>query len=149
MHLYACASVAFFLPAQTRLRWNSYRGDGFLVLVPKKRTGSIVAFFGKFPIHLNYVYTTAHALCFRFHMFIMEQKFLFLPAQTPSTLAQYLFHVYLVGNPKRESEFKMAVTVGLQDISSMNITLETSYDFILYVFYSRIKLNVFCQRRPQ
>ena len=149
MHLYACASVAFFCQRRPVYAGTAIEGMVFWFQYQKKRTGSIVAFFGKFPIHLNYVYTTAHALCFRFHMFIMEQKFLFLPAQTPSTLAQYLFHVYLVANPKRESEFKMVVTVGLQDISSMNITLETSYDFILYVFYSRIKLNVFCQRRPQ
>ena len=63
-----------------------------------------------------------------------------------SSLAQYIFHVYLFVNPKSELEFKMVVTVGLQDISSMYITLEISYVFILYVFYSRIKLNVFCQR---
>ena len=61
----------------------------------------------------------------------------------PSTLAQYLFLVFWVANQKRESEFKMVVKVGLQDNSSMNITLETSYDFILYVFYSRIKLKYF------
>ena len=42
----------------------------------------------------------------------------------------------------------MVVTVGLQDISSMYITLETSYVFILYVYYLRIKLSGFCQRRP-
>ena len=72
VHLYACANVVFFLPAKTCLCWHSYRGDGFLVVIPKKRTGSIVAFFGKFPIHLYYVYTTAHALCFRFHMFIKK-----------------------------------------------------------------------------
>ena len=64
------------------------------------------------------------------------------------TLAQYIFHVYLVANPKRELEFKMVVTVGLQDISSMYITLETSYVFILYVYYSRFELTGFCQRRP-
>ena len=66
----------------------------------------------------------------------------------PSTLAQYLFLVFWVANQKRESEFKMVVKVGLQDNSSMNITLETSYDFILYVYYLRIKLTGFCQRRP-
>ena len=49
---------------------------------------------------------------------------------------------------KRELEFKMVVTVCLQDISSMYITLETSYVFILYVYYLRIKLSGFCQRRP-
>ena len=45
-------------------------------------------------------------------------------------------------------EFKMIVSLGLQDISSKYITLETSYVFILYVYYLRIKLNGFCQRRP-
>ena len=47
--------------------------------------------------------------------------------------AQYRFHVYLVANPKRELEFKMAITVGLQDKSSMYITLENLYVYILYV----------------
>ena len=44
-----------------------------------------------------------------------------------STLAQYIFHVYLVANPNRELEFKIVVIVGLQDNSSMFITMETSY----------------------
>ena len=34
-------------------------------------------------------------------------------------LAQYIFHAYLFVNPKRELEFKMFVTVELQDISSI------------------------------
>ena len=38
-----------------------------------------------------------------------------------STPAKYRCHVYLVVNPKRELEFKMAVTVGLQDISSVYV----------------------------
>ena len=49
--------------------------------------------------------------------------------------------VYLVLNPKRELEFKMAVTVGLQDISSVYITLGHPYVYILYVYYLRIKLE--------
>ena len=52
-----------------------------------------------------------------------------------STLAQYIFHVYLFVKPKRELEFKIIVSVALQDISSMYITLEISYVFILYVYY--------------
>ena len=50
-------------------------------------------------------------------------------------LAQYMFHVYLVVNPKRELEFKMVVTVGLQYISiyCIYITLET-YMFTFYMF---------------
>ena len=72
----------------------------------------------------------------------------FFASVDASTLAQYIFHVYLVANPKRELEFKMIVSVGLQDISSKYITLETSYVFILYVCYLRIKLTGFCQRRP-
>ena len=47
-----------------------------------------------------------------------------------STQAQYIFHFYLEVNPKGEFDIKMVVTVGLQDISSMYITLETSYVFI-------------------
>ena len=57
-----------------------------------------------------------------------------------STTEQNIFHVYLVVNPKRELAFKMVVTVGLQDISSMCITLETSHGLIFYVNYLRIKL---------
>ena len=38
----------------------------------------------------------------------------------------------------------MVVTVGLQDISSMYITLETSYIFILYVYHLRSKLTGVC-----
>ena len=52
-----------------------------------------------------------------------------------STPEQYRFHVYLVVNPKRELESKMAVTVGLQVIGSMHITLENPY---VYVFYMSI-----------
>ena len=62
-------------------------------------------------------------------------------------LAQYRFHVYLFVKPKSELEFKMVCTEGLYDISSMYIKLETSYVLILYVFYLRIKLTRFCQRR--
>ena len=58
-------------------------------------------------------------------------------------LAQHIFHIYLVANSQRDLEFKMVVTLGLQDISSMYITLETSYVFILYVYYIRIKLTKF------
>ena len=58
-----------------------------------------------------------------------------------STLVQRIFNVYLVVNPKRELEFKMAITVGLQDISSMYITLENPYIYILYDYYLRIKLT--------
>ena len=51
----------------------------------------------------------------------------FFASVDASTLAQYIFHVYLVANPKRELEFKMIVSVGLQDISSKYITLETKF----------------------
>ena len=64
----------------------------------------------------------------------------FFASVDASTLAQYIFHVYLVANQKRELGFKMVVTVGLQDISSMCITLETSHGLIFYVNYLRIKL---------
>ena len=57
------------------------------------------------------------------------------------------FMLIVGSKPKRELEFKMAVTVGLQDISSMYITLENPYVYILYVYYSRIKVTGFCQRR--
>ena len=49
--------------------------------------------------------------------------------------AQYWNHMlYLIVNPK----------VGLQDISSMYLTLENPYAYILYVYYLRIKLTEFC-----
>ena len=68
----------------------------------------------------------------------------FFASVDASTLAQYIFYVYLVVNPKRELDIKVVVTVGLQD----NITLETSYVFNLYVYYLRIKLTGFCKHRP-
>ena len=57
----------------------------------------------------------------------------FFASVDASTLAQYIFHVYLFVNPKRELEFKMVVTERLQDISSMYITLETSF-VLFYMF---------------
>ena len=51
----------------------------------------------------------------------------FFASVDASTLAQYIFHVYLFVNPKRELEFKIVVSVALQD---MILTLETSYVFI-------------------
>ena len=65
----------------------------------------------------------------------------FFASVDASTLAQYIFHVYLFVNPKRELEFKIIVSVALQDISSKYITLETSYVFILYVYYLRIEMT--------
>ena len=43
---------------------------------------------------------------------------------------------------------KMVVTVGLQNIISMYITLKTSYVFILCVYYLKIKFTGFFQCRP-
>ena len=63
-----------------------------------------------------------------------------------STTEQNIFHVYLVVNPKRELKSKMAVTVGLQDIGSMHITLENPCVYILCLL-SKIKLTGFSQRR--
>ena len=57
----------------------------------------------------------------------------FFASVDASTLAQYIFHVYLVANPKRELEFKMIVSVGLQDISSKYITLKP-HMFSFYMF---------------
>ena len=70
---------------------------------------------------------------------------LFFASVEASRLTQYIFHGYLVVNPKRELDFKVVVTVGLQD----NITLETFYVFNLYVYHLRIKLTGFCKHRPQ
>ena len=47
-----------------------------------------------------------------------------------STTAQNRYHIYLVENPKWEMQFKMVVSVGLQDINSMYITQENPF-FIL------------------
>ena len=78
------------------------------------------------------------------HVYQVIDISLFFASVEASTLTQYIFHVYLVVNPKRELDFKVVVTVGLQD----NITLETSYVFNLYVYYLRIKLTGFCKHRP-
>ena len=69
---------------------------------------------------------------------------LFYAGVDKSTSAQYRFHVYLVVIPKRGLEFKMAVTVGFLDISSMHIQLETPYVYNLSVYYLIIKLTGFC-----
>ena len=78
------------------------------------------------------------------HVYQVIDIYLFFASVEASTLTQYIFHVYLVVNPKRELDFKVVITVGLQD----NITLETSYAFNLYVYYLRIKLTGFCKHRP-
>ena len=78
------------------------------------------------------------------HVYQVIDIYLFFASVEASTLTQYIFHVYLVVNPKRELDIKVVVTVGLQD----NITLETSYVFNLYVYYLRIKLTGFCKHRP-
>ena len=79
------------------------------------------------------------------HVYQEIDKYIsFFASVEASTLTQYIFHVYLVVNPKRELDIKVVVTVGLQD----NITLETSYVFNLYVYYLRIKLTGFCKHRP-
>ena len=78
------------------------------------------------------------------HVYQVIDIYLFFASVEASTLTQYIFHVYLVVNPKRELYIKVVVTVGLQD----NITLETSYVFNLYVYYLRIKLTGFCKHRP-
>ena len=78
------------------------------------------------------------------HVYQVIDIYLFFASVEASTLTQYIFHVYLVVNPKRELDFKVVITVGLQD----NITLETSYVFNLYVYYLRIKLTGFCKHRP-
>ena len=50
-------------------------------------------------------------------MFIKELKYLFFFASVDaSTLAQYIFHVYLFVKQKRELEVKIIVSVALQDI---------------------------------
>ena len=65
-----------------------------------------------------------------------------------STPAQYIFHVYLVVNPKRAMEFKMAVTVGLQDISSMYITLENPNAYTLHIFIIKNYVDWICLCSP-
>ena len=115
-----------------------------VVVIPKKRTGCIVAFMASFPFtntmlipHMPFVFT-----CLSRNRYTS-----FYASIDMSMLAQYRFHVYLVVNPKKELEIKMVSTAGLHDISAMYITLETSYVFILYVYYLRIKLTGFCQHR--
>ena len=112
MHLYACASVAFFCQRRPVYAGTAIEGMVFWFQYQKKRTGSIVAFFGKFPIHQYFVYTTVHAFLTDFTCLSRNRQIpLFLPAQT---------------------------RLGLQD----NITLKTSYAFNLYVYYLRIKRTI-------
>ena len=143
-----------------------------MVVIPKRRTGSIVAFFGKLYIsclflckpikgvgiqngrycriaNISSMYITLEASCvFILNVYHLRIKLTGFCKRRQSMLAQYILHVYLIVNPKRELEFKMVVIVGLQDNSSMYITLETSHVFISSVYYLRIKLIGFCQHRP-
>ena len=64
----------------------------------------------------------------------------FFASVDASTLAQYIFHVYLVVNTKRELKFIMAVTVGLQDISSMYINLGKFQKIYLSLHHSLTNL---------
>ena len=134
MHLYACASVIFF--------WHSYQGDVFLVMIPK-RTGSIVGFFfASFPFTYT-MYMPQHMPFFQIsHVYqgidiplFCHRRRVYAASLNISCLFGY--------KPK-----KMVVTVGLQNIISMYITLKTSYVFILCVYYLKIKLTGFCQCRP-
>merc|ERR1711911_158747 len=100
-----------------------------MIVIPKRRTGSIEAFFGKFPIHLYYVYTTAHALFQISHVYqgidiplLCHRRRVYAASVYISCLFGY--------KPK-----KIVVSVGLQGISSLYITLETSNVFILCVYY--------------
>ena len=52
----------FICLCQRSLRWHSYKRWWVFGSNTKKRTGSIVAFFGQFPIHLYHAHTRAHAL---------------------------------------------------------------------------------------
>ena len=50
------------------------------------------------------------------------------------------FHGFTVENPKRELDFKMSVTAGLQDVNSMYITQKKKhyvFFFDAYWFYFR------------
>ena len=137
--------MSFFLFLFSCLRQHSYRVVDFLVVIPQKKNKNRIhsSVFGKFPIHQYYVYTTAHVFFFKFHMFIKEYIYIF-SSQLRHVYASTVYISCLFGcilNPKSEFEFKMAVTVGLQDISSMYITLENPYVYTLHVYYLRIKLD--------
>ena len=77
-------------------------------------------------------------------MFIKEYIYIFSSQLRHVYASTVYISCYLVVNPKSEFEFKMAVTVGLQDISSKFITLENPYVYTLHVYYLRFKLTGFC-----
>ena len=53
--IYMPLSAESFFASTDLSTLAQHRSEGFLVVIPK-RTGSIVAFFGKFPLHLYYIY---------------------------------------------------------------------------------------------
>ena len=124
-----------------------YRFHIYLVVNPKSELEfKMVVTVGLQDISSMYIHNTGNLICLYFICLLFKNKaYWILPAQH----SVCIFHVYLVVNPKRELESKMAVTVGLQVISSMHITLENPYVYILYVYRLRIKLTGFCHRRPQ
>ena len=83
-----------------------------------------------------YIPSTAHALYSDITCLSRNRYTSFYSDVDMSSPAQYRLHAYLVVNLKRELlVFEMAVIVGLQDISSMYITLENPYVYMLYVYY--------------
>ena len=113
-----------------------------MVVILKRRIGSIVGFLASFPFtYTNYI--PQHMPFFQIsHVYqgidiplFCHRRRVYAASLNISCLFGY--------KPK-----KMVVTVGLQNIISMYITLKTSYVFILCVYYLKIKLTGFCQCRP-
>ena len=67
--------------------------------------------------------------------------FVVIPWRDMSTQALNRIHIYMVVNLKRELEFKMVVTVVLQDIHNMYITRKNPYVYILFYIYILLCLS--------
>ena len=79
-----------------------------------------------------YVNTTAHAVIFRFHKFIKEQKCLFFSC-CMLTRASYGIPISCtVVNPKMELILKIALNASLQDINSMYISITQENSLCLH-----------------
>ena len=120
---------------------HSYGGNVFLVVIPKQMSMIHSRVFGKFRIHQYYVY---HNTCpfFRFHMFIKEQIYLFL-CQHSHVYTSTVYISCLFGRKPKKG-------IGILNGCNSRFAGHNAgnpHVYILYVYFLRIKLTRFCQRR--
>ena len=111
------------LLALTCWREHNYRDDGFWTyIIPKRQNRFIVAVSRQAshsPIVCTY-YNTSMLLCSDFTSLLLRNRDATSSTRVSMlTRADYGYDVCSVLNPKRELDFKIAVTAGLQDIISM------------------------------